>query len=847
MNRINLFSFFLFLFNLLNIYHAIAHNYNGGDNPDNKDTSIAKIMSAKKINQAPKIDGKLEEAVWDNAMVVSGFTTFEPEVGQTPSQKTEIKITYDNSAIYVAARMYDTATDSILRQLGTRDAVRANADYIAIFLDTYDDDQNGFGFVVSAANVQSDAKYSASGEDWTWNGVWYSNVQIEEGVGWTAELKIPYFTIRFPEKEVQDWGIGFMRQIRRHRERSMWNNMDPSQDGFVNQFGSLKGLTGIQPPVRLSVTPYISTYTDFYRDSENPDDNTENFSVRGGMDLKYGINESFTLDMALIPDFGQVQSDDQVLNLGPFEVFFNENRPFFMEGTELFSKGDIFYSRRIGGRPLKYYDVEDELLDGESIENNPTAPQMYNASKISGRNPNGIGLGFFNAVTGRTYATIVNDETGEKREMLTTPLTNYNILVFEKTLKNASFINIVNTNVLREGSFRDANVTAGNFSFSDKKQVYAISGSAKLSQLYAKDEFEDGSELGFAYNLDFAKTQGNFKFNVWQNVESDTYDPNDLGFLNSNNEFTNGLTLRYNIYQPKGIYNNVFARMSIAHSMLYKPFDFQDFRINGNAGMTLKNFMTVGMFYNFRPVKANDYFEPRAEDRFSKRGQFVFMGAFISTDYRKKLAFDIEGGAGTGGFENAPYNEYFFRINPRVRVNDRLSFNHNLFVNKFPDNSGYATTDEDTDNIIYGSRKISTVINTLTGNYIFTSRMGLSLRARHYWSRVNYDQFYQLREDGFLDPTEYTGNHDNSFNAFNVDLVYNWEFTPGSQLSIVWKNNISLYTDSDSEEYSHIATKNYLNNVSDTFNAPQLNSFSIRLLYFLDYQQVFKKKVKAKV
>jgi hypothetical protein len=205
--------------------------------------------------------------------------------------------------------------------------------------------------------------------------------------------------------------------------------------------------------------PYISAYANNYPYNTPGKRNTA-YNLNGGLDVKYGINESFTLDMTLVPDFGQVQSDNQVLNLSPFEVRFNENRQFFTEGTELFNKGGFFYSRRIGGKPLGYGNVEGQLQEGEKIVENPSTSRLVNASKISGRTDRGLGIGIFNAVSPNMYATVENEE-GEQRKFSRSLLSNYNIVVFDQSLKNNSYVSLINTNVTRAGHTYDANVTGG--------------------------------------------------------------------------------------------------------------------------------------------------------------------------------------------------------------------------------------------------------------------------------------------------------------------------------------------------------------------------------------------------
>src|SRR5574338_381128 len=347
--------------------------------------SQIKTLQAVKISQAPKIDGNLDDAVWNNAPVATDFIENTPTFGLKASQKTEVRIIYDNSAIYVGAYLYDDPKQ-IRKQITARDEEQQNdVDYFSVFLDTYNDHQNGFQFLVTSANVQSDARLgpnlatSSFGDygDKTWDAVWDSKVSIKPD-GWVVEMKIPYLSLRFSKKDVQDWGLQFLRSVRRTNEKSTWNPVDPNVNGFVNQFGVLEGIKNIEPPLRLSFSPYLSTG---YRSTPEKDGYINEWLHSGGMDVKYGINESFTVDATLIPDFGQVVSDNVVNNLTPYEIKFQENRPFFTEGTELFNKAGLFYSRRVGATPSLYYDVQASVDAHPNLEliKNPATTQLYNA------------------------------------------------------------------------------------------------------------------------------------------------------------------------------------------------------------------------------------------------------------------------------------------------------------------------------------------------------------------------------------------------------------------------------------------------------------------------------------
>ncbi|MGB8192926.1 MAG: DUF5916 domain-containing protein, partial [Chitinophagaceae bacterium] len=300
-------------------------------------------LDAVKVSAPPRLDGSLDDVAWQNAPAATDFITNIPVFGKVPQSKSSVKVVYDNTAIYISAYLYDKP-ENIRKQMTVRDAEQqADVDYFAVFLDTYRDKQNAFQFLVTSRNVQTDARLSPNYEgegygvygDVSWDAVWDSRVSMKPD-GWLVEIKIPYSAIRFSKEAVQNWGIQFLRFTRTNNETSFWNAVDPNINGFVNQFGELNGLQNLVPPLRLSFSPYVSAG---YRSTPNAAGNYNNEWLKsGGMDVKYGISESFTLDATLIPDFGQVISDNVINNITPYELQFTENRPFFTEGTELFNK-----------------------------------------------------------------------------------------------------------------------------------------------------------------------------------------------------------------------------------------------------------------------------------------------------------------------------------------------------------------------------------------------------------------------------------------------------------------------------------------------------------------------------
>ncbi len=782
-----------------------------------------KTARAVRINHAPAIDGILGDDCWLGIEPAKDFKQLQPYNGREATLPSEIKIVYDDKAIYVGAMLFDPSPDSIMKQYTPRDEINVS-DYFGIYIDPYNTGLNASGFFVTPVNVQVDMAATNNGmEDVNWNAVWNSAVQINDS-GWVVEFKIPYSALRFPKTDVQVWGLNFFRNIARYRENTSWSFIDREKQGWIRQQGKLTGIQNVTPPLRLSVTPYVSTYVE-----KNPEnENWTNF-YRAGMDLKYGINESYTLDMMLIPDFGQVQSDDVVLNLSPFEVFYDEKRQFFIEGNELFNRANIFYSRRIGDTPSKFWDVDGQLSENEIVKRNPQNSQLINATKISGRNSKGLGVGFLNAMTLDTYARIEDTLSGEERKFLTEPFTNYNVLVFDQSLKNNSYASIINTNYSRFDDKYYANVTGTEFLLNNKSSSYSFFAKGAVSQIFNSSSKVD---LGYYSNLSFSKTNGQFRFSLSNRIESDTYNPNDLGYIINPNEIASNLRLNYNFYQPFGRFLNLFNNISFRHSSLYNPYKYSSFEIYMNSFATFKNYLTAGFFIGIAPVEQHDYFEARVPGRVYIIPPSIELETFISTDFRKKLAFEFNIGA-------SPKNSlgtfgYSLSVEPRYKPNDRLLFVFDTEFENIIDDYGYADQSADASTIYFGRRDVFEIENTIEARYIFTENASLSFNLRHYWSTVDYKDYYTLNEDGTLaNDDSYSFNNDINFNYFTIDLAYRWIFAQGSELSFVWKNTI--FQNSDQIQ------NNYFDNLSQTINSPQTNSLSLRVLYYLD-SQYFKRK-----
>ncbi len=801
----------LFLLFFCTLAHALAQ------------TPVKKEYNAVRIAHPPKIDGVLDDSIWVNVPLTSDFTQSEPNPGLTSRLKTDVRFAYDNSAIYIAGMMYDPHPDSILCELSVRDHVffGPNADAFGFVIDTYRDGQHGVFLGVTSCGVQTDTKVADPDVmDDSWNAAWESKVSITDK-GWIAEFRIPYSVLRFPKKDVQEWGINFSRMIRRYREFSHWNPIDPKEQGLIHQSGILKGIANIESPLRLSFSPYISSALNNYGGNNS-------YSINGGADVKYGINESFTMDMTLIPDFGQVRSDDKVLNISPFETYYDEKRGFFTEGTDLFNRADIFYSRRIGGTPQGFENVYNQTDSNEVVVKNPNSSQLYNATKISGRTKGKLGIGFLNATTVNTHAVVKDTLTGKERNILTNPTTNYNVIVLDQALKNNSFVSLINTNVSRTGSYRNANVTGTQFKINNKANSWAVQGSGSVSQIFVPGS--SLSAMGHELYVNAGKISGNYTNELIYRQTSDTYDCNDMGYIDRNNNAGIFLHQSYNIYKPFWKINKMSNGLGLNYFMLYKPNTFTNFSIAGVTDIDFKNYFTAGLRWWIHPFTNYDYYEPRSPGMYYVLPVFHGINPYFSSDSRK--SFYLEGGFGYGKYNERDRVSHNINFSPRYRFSDKfnMSYAYENVIEK--DDVGWVADVNDT--IIFGIRNRNDITNTLQGNYIFTSTMSLSLRARHYWSQVKYTDYFALNDKGGESATSYYENNNINFNAVTLDVIYTWQFAPASEMSVVWKNNI--LTENSELVY------NYLHNVNNTLAASQLNSFSLKILYYLDYQNLRRRK-----
>lgn len=786
--------------------------------------SQKKTLQTVLINGGITVDGNLNESNWQTAPVAKDFFMFSPDNGKEVEKgnDTQVKILYDNEAIYIGATLFDDEPTKILKELTQRDD-QGTSDNFGVFINGFNDGQQDFRFFCTASGTQLDCLATdTNGEDFSWDAIWTSKSKITDK-GWVVEMKIPYAALRFSNNKVQNWGINFVRDLKRKNAIYTWTKVDTKLNNVIQQAGNLEGIENIKTPTRLFFMPYSSFYL-----NGNKAQKTKG-TLKGGMDIKYGINDAFTLDAILIPDFGQTKYDDQILNLGPFEQQFNENRAFFTEGTDLFSKGGIFYSRRIGGSPSSYPTVENN----EEVIDNPATVNLINALKVSGRTKGGLGIGILNAVTETTTAKIRNNVDQSIRSEVVEPLTNYNVLVLDQRFRQNSSVSFINTNVTRDGSFKDANVSGLIWDLNTKKNTYNLSGDFKYSYVN-----EGGTKTGIASSLNIGETSGQYRYSLGADIITKDYDINDLGINFQTNYYSLYGNANYRILKSTKYFNSFNVNLN-AYSQFQKETGLvqgNNFNININSTNKKNHYFGIGV--NFNPLESHDFYEPRVENRYVIIPTRIGGWFYFSSNYNYKLAFDFN--PSFAKLDEFGRNNYSFSVGPRYRFSDKFLLNYNFNFSRQNNNKGFVDSLDDDSNsntpnaIIFANRNVITYSNTLSGKYSVNSTMTFNLSVRHYWSFAENKNFLKLDDQGKLnDFANYTTNKNSNFTSWNVDLSYSWWFAPGSQLSVLYRNNAA--------NFSRTINSDFGSNVTNLLNNDSLNhTFSISMKYFIDYNRVKK-------
>ncbi|MGA2407156.1 MAG: DUF5916 domain-containing protein [Bacteroidales bacterium] len=868
-----IFSTILFIFVLLPILF--------GQDPEKKQ------YTATMITNPPVINGVLDDEAWQSGTWAGDFTQNQPFSGRPETQRTEFKILFDDNNLYVAIKAYDTSPDSVVNRLTRRD--EADGDLVGIIIDSFHDLRTGFLFGVSSAGVKYDQMFTndSGNGDSSWDPNWWVKTSINKE-GWVAEMKIPFSQVRFDKSSSDGWGLDVARILYRKNEQTFWQHIPRDAPGLVHLFGELKGLEQIKPRKIFDVTPYGVAKTEtFQAVPENPFQATGKLSkLNGGIDAKIGVTNNMTMDLTINPDFGQVEADPSVVNLSAYETFFTEKRPFFIEGNNITNFGlgigdggvgndNLFYSRRIGRQPQGYPNLNDGWY-----ADIPTRTDILGAAKLTGKNKNGLSVGFVEAVTAQEKAEI--DTIGGRKFATVEPLTNYFVGRIQKDINNGNtIIGGIFTSTNRE---LDADVTdimhkaafTGGIDFTQyfKKKNWMfnlntafslVEGSKKAitntqessahyfqrpDKNYALLDTNKTSLSGSGGRMEIEKLNGHWNFLGAVLWKTPGFEINDLGYMRTTDQVLSVLWAQYNQWEPKWIYKS-FNINSDFYSINNFGGDWVGGGYEWNASINLKNFWNIwtGGSLNSSSLSTDML---RGGPMMKLPGS-VNPRIGFSTDSRKKLMFSVFAN-GSQGFENSSDNLYA-EVDITYKPTNYLVFTISPSYNKSYSELQYVTQTEYNGN----ARYIFASINQKTISTSFRVNLNLSPNLTfQYWGQPfvatgkyynhkfitepmanNYsDRFWTYNnnqitfetdhyniDENFDGKTDYTiGKSDFNVKQFLSNLVVRWEYSPGSTVFLVWSQTRSYNSDSGQMDF--------FNNLGDLFNKGKNIPHNVFLIKF---------------
>ncbi|HEU5162913.1 MAG TPA: DUF5916 domain-containing protein [Thermoanaerobaculia bacterium] len=794
----------------------------------------------------PHLDGTLDDEVWALAPPITGFTQQEPDTGSPATEATTVRVLFDDHALYIGAQLDDS--QPITKKLARRDSFLA-ADWFAVYLDTHHDHRVARMFRVGAAGVLRDSIVEGDDfgdEDRSWDPVW-DGVAAPTPTGWSVEMRIPYSQLRFPDLPAQVWGINFHREISRTNEYSRLVHVPRNESGFIARFAHLIGIEGIEPPRRLEVLPYAITRSrnDGSADPSDPFAADGDPELDGGVDLEYGLASNLTLSATINPDFGQVEADPAELNLTEFEIFYDEKRPFFLEGADLFSfrAADLFYSRRIGRPP------QGSLPPGAGYHDSPSDTTIAGAVKLSGKTAGGWSVGVLDAWTGEESARY---QLGDSRHAaVVEPATNYFVGRLARDLSDSSTIGGMITAVNRsDGSsllLHDQSYTGGidgvhyfgnrdyilewgafGSQISGSRETIAATQRSPGHYFHRPDadhldyDPERTSLTGWGAYAGFEKETGRLRYSVISNASSPELEINDLGFRTRTDTIGFVAEVGWNDPEPRGRIRSRFLEVAKQDGWNFGS-DHRADRIAARGGMEFSNYWRAE-FYVGRDGRAVD-------DRATRGGPLAATPSLtlyeieISTDHRKRVNAELELAYDSnelGGFDRDV--EFRVQWQPAERATLEIaprwsdSLVARQFVRRVADPAAAAT---------YGARYVFAPVETneldLTTRFdlAITRNLTFQLYLQPFVARGDYDGFRELARPASLDYLEYGVDggsvaFDAATNFYTIDpdasgpgapftfrnpdfnerslrgnAVVRWEFRPGATAYFVWSQNRS--------------------------------------------------------
>ncbi len=818
-------------------------------------SATATLAAASRASVAPVLDGKLSDEAWKTAQTIDKFLEYEPNQGAESRFKTDVRVVHDDKYLYIMARMYDPAPDSIVSLLSRRD-VRTQSEQLKLVIDSYHDRRTAYQFIVNPAGVKRDFYVSNdSNEDPTWDAVWDVATAVDS-VGWTAEFRIPFSQLRFASRDEHTFGLMIVRDVARTGARISWPLLYRDRNGYVSQAGEIAGIRGIGQPSRLEIAPYVVTKNETRRSGssyEHPQ------AVSAGADIKYGLSSNLTLNATINPDFGQVEADPSVLNLSAFEQFFEERRPFFLEGSGIFTFntacGDIdsgctglFYSRRVGRSP--------QLSNLYGNDRSPLNTTILGASKLTGRMGKGMSIAFLDAVTQREVGT-----EGRTIE----PFTNYAVGRLQQDLRDGQTgIGVMLTGINRslddETSpyLRRSAYTGGldvrhrffkrNYELRAYMAASQVSGSAaaitstQLDGVHRYQRPDDEIELdplltsltGNAQRLSLSKFGGGVtRFQSVLQRFSPGFETNDLGFQARADEqmFRNWFSLNFNT--PNKVWQRGFFNFNTMQRWSTEGLP-TTVNLNTNWHVQFRNFFWGHIGGNI------DNFAPTYSDRVSRGGPAVrnsqsaeLWGGFES-DSRKRYTGRLFTGIHRGNEGNS--HGWWVEPNAALAMGSQLSvslgiyYSHNINDAQWRANFGVAGVD--TTHYTFASLDQRTLRLTSRINYTMSPSLSFQFYAQPFLSRGDYSNWRELDApraksyDARFKP--YAGDPGGfNFREFRSNSVLRWEWRPGSTMFLVWQQGRQF----DGNATDEFSIGKDLRNVFDTH--PN-NTFLVKVSYWLN-------------
>lgn len=780
-----------------------------------------KKASAVRTPNPPRIDGILSESEWKLAKPISDFTQYDPLEGEPPTQNTEVRILYDDDALYIGWKLYDTEPSKIVARLARRDD-EVESDLISIRLDSYHDHQTAFEFTLNAAGVRTDIIQfnDGNGEDESWDVVWEAETAITSD-GWSAEMRIPFKVLRFSESEKQEWGMQLLRYISRNRERQHWVLIGKSESGWVSKFGHLEGLENLSRPGQVELLPYAAAGNRFVPKSRTYPNGTD-FTSHIGLDAKIKPTSGFTIDATFNPDFGQVEADPAVLNLTTFETFYPEKRPFFIEGSQIirfttfggeFGPG-LFYSRRIG------HTIDVEAPEGGYVEREPRFATILGAAKISGKTAGGLSIGVLEAVTNEERATLV-DSLGNKSDPIVDPLTNYSLIRLKQDLFENSNAGFILTSVNRKKGLPA--FTGGlDWNLKFMQSEYRVEGFLAGSHIDRRGQKLDGSAGKISFNKDGGTHwRGSFSYDF----TSKKYNINDIGFFRSPNDHGWVAELLYRddeVTDWKRIYN-ISARYH-----LRRNFDgveiFNSYDMGGYIMLPSYWELDLGLSYDDGLF---DPFETRGNGLLAKaKGRS--LGLSVESDPRQILVADL--GVHVGD-DSRRMNLFQIDLELDIKAASNISLEFNVEHNRVNRRLSWVSNIVDP---LVSPNRISILADRTTnewdftsrGSFIFTRDLTLQLYLQMFFAKGKYENTVRMTS-----PDRFVGYSypapDFSELSFNSNLVLRWEYLPGSTLFLVWSHS----REGEGRLYRTPLGKD----VEQLFSLPMTNAILLKISYWISY------------